>query len=229
MDAMSKLHHMILQAETLMKEEPAMEQRTPEWYEARLGKVTASRVADIIAKTKSGYSTSRANYMAELLSERLTGKQAESYQNSAMRWGIEAEPFARETYLEAMSIDNVVEVGLINHPTIENAGASPDGLVGEDGLVEIKCPNTSTHIDTLISHEIPAKYITQMQWQMACTDRQWCDFVSFDPRLSEELHIFVKRVERDDDMIIELEREVEKFLSELDEKIATLSKMYGEQ
>jgi putative phage-type endonuclease len=206
-----------------------MEQRTPEWYAARLGKVTASRVADIIAKTKSGYSTSRANYMAELVCERLTGKQAESYQNSAMLWGIEAEPFARETYLEAMSTESFVEVGLINHPTIENAGASPDGLVGEDGLVEIKCPNTSTHIDTLISQAIPAKYITQMQWQMACTGRQWCDFVSFDPRLPEELHIFVKRVDRDNEMIIELEREVEKFLSELDEKIATLSKMYGEQ
>jgi putative phage-type endonuclease len=206
-----------------------MEQRSPEWFAARLGRVTASRVADIMAKTKTGYSTSRTNYMAELICERLTNKQAESYQNSAMLWGIEAEPFARETYLEAVSTDCVVEVGFINHPTIDMAGASPDGLVGEDGLVEIKCPNTSTHIDTLIAQAIPAKYITQMQWQMACTGRKWCDFVSFDPRLTEELHIFVKRIDRDDQLIIELEREVEKFLSELDEKISNLNKMYGEK
>jgi hypothetical protein len=205
-----------------------MEQRSPEWYAARLGKVTASRVADIIAKTKSGYSTSRANYMAELVCERLTGKQGDFYQNAAMVWGTETEPMARSAY-EAHSGNLVTETGLILHTSIADAGASPDGLIDEDGLVEIKCPNTSTHIDTLLDEKVPSKYVTQIMWQMACTERKWCDFVSFDPRMPEHMQIFVKRVERDDDMIIELEREVEKFLSELDEKINKLSKLYNKE
>jgi putative phage-type endonuclease len=205
-----------------------MEQRSPEWYAARLGKVTASRVADIIAKTKSGYSTSRANYMAELVCERLTGKQGDFYQNAAMAWGTETEPMARSAY-EAHSGNLVTETGLVLHPSIADAGASPDGLIDEDGLVEIKCPNTSTHIDTLLDEKVPSKYVTQIMWQMACTERKWCDFVSFDPRMPEHMQIFVKRVERDDDMIIELEREVEKFLSELDEKINKLSKLYNKE
>jgi putative phage-type endonuclease len=205
-----------------------MEQRSPEWYAARLGKVTASRVADIIAKTKSGYSTSRANYMAELVCERLTGKQGDFYQNAAMVWGTETEPMARSAY-EAHSGNLVTETGLVLHPSITNAGASPDGLIDEDGLVEIKCPNTSTHIDTLLDEKVPSKYVTQIMWQMACTERKWCDFVSFDPRMPEHMQIFVKRVERDDDMIVELEREVEKFLSELDEKINKLSKLYDKE
>jgi putative phage-type endonuclease len=205
-----------------------MEQRSPEWYAARLGKVTASRVADIIAKTKSGYSTSRANYMAELVCERLTGKQGDFYQNAAMVWGTETEPMARSAY-EAHSGNLVTETGLVLHTSIADAGASPDGLIDEDGLVEIKCPNTSTHIDTLLDEKVPSKYVTQIMWQMACTERKWCDFVSFDPRMPEHMQIFVKRVERDDDMIVELEREVEKFLSELDEKINKLSKLYDKE
>jgi putative phage-type endonuclease len=205
-----------------------MEQRSPEWYAARLGKVTASRVADIIAKTKSGYSTSRANYMAELVCERLTGKQGDFYQNAAMVWGTETEPMARSAY-EAHSGNLVTETGLVLHPSIADAGASPDGLIDEDGLVEIKCPNTSTHIDTLLDEKTPSKYVTQIMWQMACTGRTWCDFVSFDPRMPEHMQLFVKHIERDDDMIIELEREVEKFLSELDEKINKLSKLYKKE
>ena len=205
-----------------------MEQRSPEWYAARLGKVTASRVADIIAKTKSGYSTSRANYMAELVCERLTGKQGDFYQNAAMVWGTETEPMARSAY-EAHSGNLVTETGLVLHPSIADAGASPDGLIDEDGLVEIKCPNTSTHIDTLLDEKVPSKYVTQIMWQMACTERKWCDFVSFDPRMPEHMQIFVKRIERDDDMIVELEHEVEKFLSELDEKINKLSKLYNKE
>jgi len=205
-----------------------MEQRSPEWHAARLGKVTASRVADIIAKTKSGYSASRANYMAELVCERLTGKQGDFYQNAAMVWGTETEPMARSAY-ESHSGNLVTETGLVLHPSIVDAGASPDGLIDEDGLVEIKCPNTSTHIDTLLDEKVPSKYVTQIMWQMACTERKWCDFVSFDPRMPEHMQIFVKRVERDDDMIIELEREVEKFLSELDEKINKLSKLYNKE
>jgi putative phage-type endonuclease len=205
-----------------------MEQRSPEWYAARLGRVTASRVADIIAKTKSGYSTSRANYMAELVCERLTGKQGDFYQNAAMVWGTETEPMARSAY-EAHSGNLVTETGLVLHPSITNAGASPDGLIDEDGLVEIKCPNTSTHIDTLLDEKVPSKYVTQIMWQMACTERKWCDFVSFDPRMPEHMQIFVKRIERDDDMIIELEREVEKFLVELEYKITTLDQLYKKE
>jgi putative phage-type endonuclease len=205
-----------------------MEQRSPEWYAARLGKVTASRVADIIAKTKSGYSTSRANYMAELVCERLTGKQGDFYQNAAMVWGTETEPMARSAY-EAHSGNLVTETGLVLHPSIANAGASPDGLIDEDGLVEIKCPNTSTHIDTLLDEKVPSKYVTQIMWQMACTERKWCDFVSYDPRMPDHMQIFVKRVERNDEMIAELEREVEKFLVELEYKITTLDQLYKKE
>ena len=205
-----------------------MEQRSPEWFTARLGKVTASRVADVIAKTKSGYSASRANYMAELVCERLTGRSGDFYQNAAMVWGTETEPMARSAY-EAHSGNLVTETGLVLHSSISDAAASPDGLIDEDGLVEIKCPNTSTHIDTLLDEKVPSKYVTQIMWQMACTGRKWCDFVSYDPRMPEHMQIFVKRVERDDDIIVELEREVEKFLSELDEKITTLTKLYNKE
>jgi putative phage-type endonuclease len=205
-----------------------MEQRSDEWFTARLGKVTASRVADIIAKTKSGYSTSRANYMAELVCERLTGKQGDSFSNAAMVWGTNTEPMARAAY-EALEGVLVEEVGFVSHPTIEMAGASPDGLVLEEGLVEIKCPNTATHIETLLGKSAPSKYVTQMQWQMACTGRKWCDFVSFDPRMPEEMQLFMARIERDDELIIELEREVEKFLSELEDKIVALETTYKKE
>jgi putative phage-type endonuclease len=205
-----------------------MEQRSAEWYAARLGKVTASRVADIIAKTKSGYSTSRANYMAELVCERLTGMQGESFSSAAMVWGTNTEPMARSAY-ESRMAELVEETGFVLHPTISMAGASPDGLIGDDGLVEIKCPNTATHIDTLLSDGAPSKYVTQMQWQMACTGRKWCDFVSFDPRMPEEMQMFVIRVERNDDVITELEREVEKFLVELEYKITQLTKTYKKE
>ncbi len=155
-----------------------MEQRTEEWFAARCGKVTASRVADIIAKTKTGASASRENYLAQLVCERLTGKPAESYSNSAMQWGTDTEPFARAAY-EARADILVTEVGFVDHPWIPLSGASPDGLASE-GMVEIKCPNTATHIETLLTKTVPAKYITQMMWQMACADRPWCDFVSFE-------------------------------------------------
>ena len=164
-----------------------IEQGTPEWFAQRLGKVTASRVADVIAKTKTGYSTSRENYMAQLVCERLTGTVAESFTNAAMAHGTETEPLARAAY-ESKADVLVDEVAMISHPTIENAGASPDGLVGDDGLVEIKCPNTATHIDTLLTQTVPGKYITLMQWQMATTGRKWCDFVSFEDRKSTRLN-----------------------------------------
>lgn len=199
-----------------------VEQGTPEWFAARLGNVTASRVADVIAKTKSGYSASRENYMAQLICERMTGTVAESYTNAAMQWGTETEPLARAAY-ESIADVLVDEVGYIAHPTIERAGASPDGLVGVFGLLEIKCPNTATHIDTLISEQVPTKYITQMQWQMSCTGRTWADFVSFDPRLPSGLQMFVKRVEFDAEYVAMLKEEVIKFLIELDAKISKLN------
>jgi len=199
-----------------------MEQRSPEWFAARLGKVTASKVADVIAKTKTGYSASRENYMAQLVCERMTGTQAESYNNAAMQWGTDQEPLARAAY-EAAADVLVDETGFVIHPTIAEAGASPDGLVGDDGLIEIKCPNTSTHIDTLLSEKVPSKYLTQMMWQMACTGRKWCDFVSFDPRMPEGLQIFIKRVYYHDSIVKGLESEVKEFLAELETKIVKLN------
>lgn len=205
-----------------------MEQRSPEWFAARLGKVTASRVADLMATTKTGYSASRANYMAELICERLTGEQAERYSNAAMQWGTETEPQASAAYAFLRDVD-VVECGLVLHPTIADFGASPDGLVGDDGLVEIKCPNTATHIETLLSEAVPAKYVTQMQVQMACTGRAWCDFVSFDPRLPGDLQLWVKRVQRDEAAIQNIEAETVKFLGELAAKVEALRSRYMQE
>jgi len=200
-------------------------QRTDDWFAARLGKVTASRVADVVAKTKTGYSASRANYMAELICERLTGRQGDNYQNAAMVWGTETEPKARAAY-EAETGSLVEGVGFVPHPTITMSGASPDGLVGEEGGVEIKCPNTATHIDTILSETIPGKYVTQMQWQMACTGRKWCDFISYDPRVPEKMQLWIKRVDRDDKYIEEMEKEVVAFLEELETKLGKLKEKY---
>jgi putative phage-type endonuclease len=200
-----------------------MEQRTEEWFAARCGKVTASRVADIIAKTKSGPSASRENYLAQLVCERLTGKPAESYSNSAMQHGTDTEPYARAAYEARMDL-LVTEVGFIDHPWIPMSGASPDGLANE-GMVEIKCPNTATHIDTLLSRTVPAKYITQMMWQMACADRPWCDFVSFDPRLPERHQLFIKRINYDPEMVNLLENSVIQFLGDVDLKIQQLESL----
>jgi len=189
-------------------------QGTPEWLADRLGKATASRIADIMAKTKSGPSTSRQNYAAELVAERLTGAGGDFYINAAMQRGTELEPLARDCYAFE-SGNEVVTVGLVAHPTIEMAGASPDGLVGDVGLVEIKCPGTAKHIATLTGGSIDGRYICQMQWQLACTGRQWCDFVSFDNRLPVEMQLATRRVNRDDAAIAEMEREVISFLAEV--------------
>lgn len=202
-----------------------IEQGTDEWKAVRLGKVTASRVADAIAKTKTGWGASRANYMAELIAERLTGVAAESYTNAAMQWGTEKEPDARAAY-EFRTDLSVEAVGFVDHPLIAMSGASPDGFVGPEGLVEIKCPNTATHLDTLLGQTIPAKYITQMRWQMVCTGRIWCDFVSYDPRLPESMRLFVQRVHSDAAAGLQLERDVREFLSELDAKVAALTDRY---
>lgn len=203
-------------------------QGSPEWFAARLGKVSASRIADLTAKTKSGYSASRANYAAELIAERLTGAKAEKFTNAAMLHGTEQEPVARTMY-EFMRDVTVTEVGVVLHDKIDMACASPDGLVGEDGLVEIKCPNTATHIETLRGGSIDGKYIKQMQWQMACTGRLWCDYVSFDPRMPGDMQVHIQRVPRDGVMIVDLEREVVAFLAEVDAAINDLVSKYRQR
>lgn len=205
-----------------------IEQGTPEWFDLRRGKVTASRVADVIAKTKSGWSAMRTNYMAELVAERLTGTTAESYSSPAMQWGSEKEPDARAAY-EFHHDATADLIGFVEHPKILMSGASPDGLIGNAGLLEIKCPNTATHIETLLGRAMPGKYDTQIQWQLACTDRQWCDFVSFDPRMPEHMRLFVARVERDDETIGELEKLVSDFLTEVDRKVFDLNRLYTPQ
>lgn len=190
-----------------------IEQGTPEWFAERCGKVTASRVADVVAKTKTGFGAGRANYMAQLVAERLTGTVAESFSSAAMQWGTDMEPEARETY-EFFNNVTVEPASFVPHYSIAETGASPDGYVGI-GLVEIKCPNTATHIETLLGGSVAGKYVTQIQWQLACTGRPWCDFVSFDPRMPEAMKLFVKRVHRDDIMIASLEADVTEFLNEL--------------
>lgn len=201
-----------------------IEQGSQEWYEARCGSLGASQVAQALARTKSGWGASRANVMAQLIVERLTGLPSEGYTSSAMQWGIDTEPQARAAY-EFLRDAEVVEVGLLRHPVIEGTHASPDGLVADEGLIEIKCPNSATHIDTLLSDKVPGNYWTQMQWQMACTGRKWCDFVSFDPRLPADLQLWVRRVERDDDAIESMERDVSDFLSELEMKLSSLQSL----
>jgi putative phage-type endonuclease len=202
-------------------------QGTEEWFQQRLGKVTASRISDVIAKTKTGVSTSRQNYLIQLVSERLTGKKTDSYTNQAMQDGTEREPIARKLY-ESKTNSIVTEVGFFDHPVIKNSGASPDGAVNSEeegkyaGLIEIKCPIETTHTNTLMSKSVPTKYIPQMQWQMACTNAKWVDFISFNPNFPDELQVFIKRLDRDDDYIAELETEVIKFLEEIEQTIIKL-------
>jgi putative phage-type endonuclease len=208
------------------------EQQTEQWFTDRLGKVTASRLADVLAKTKTGYSASRANYMTQLVLERITKTRAESYSNAAMQWGNEQEPFARAAY-EAHTGQMVEEVGFIQHPDIEDAGASPDGLVGDDGMVEIKCPSSSTALECWLIHAqggnpVDAKYYAQMQWQMRCADRSWCDYVVFDPRMPAKAQLFVFRVQRNAEFLRIAEDEVITFLTEVDIKVAALNQIIGE-
>jgi putative phage-type endonuclease len=203
-------------------------QGSPEWKALRCGRVTASRVADVVAKTKTGYSASRANYLAQLIAERLTGTSAETYSNAAMQHGTETEPEARAAYEFYQGV-TVEQIAFVPHPKIDQAGASPDGLVSDDGLVEIKCPNTATHLETLLGQAVPAKYADQMQFQMACTGRHWCDFVSYDPRMPEHMRLFIRRVPRDDKRINDLETEIASFLLEMAVKLSELNSIYGEK
>lgn len=199
-----------------------MEQRSEEWFKARLGKVTASRVADVLAKIKTGESASRRNYKIQLVSERLTGEKQETYINQAMQDGIDRELYARERYVQQFG--EVEEVGFIQHSTLE-AGASPDGLVGEDGIIEIKCPLGTTHTETLMTQEVPSKYIPQIQWQLRCTGRKWCDFISYNPMFPEHLQLFVKRVEADEQYQLMLEKEISDFLIEVQTVIDRLGEI----
>jgi putative phage-type endonuclease len=206
-----------------------IEQRTEEWFQQRLGKVTASRISDVIAKTKTGVSTSRQNYLVQLVSERLTGKKGDSFVNQAMLDGIERESSARELYMRTRGV-SVTEVGFFDHPIIKNSGASPDGAVNAEedgkyaGLIEIKCPIETTHTNALMNKSVPSKYIPQIQWQMASVSPnvKWCDFISYNPNFPDTMQLFVARVERDNDYIAELEAEVIKFLDEVDQTILKL-------
>jgi len=200
-------------------------QGSAEWHSIRLGRVTASRVADVIAKTKTGWGASRDNYLSELVVERLTGVASDGFTNEAMKWGVEKEPDARAAY-EFYRSASTEAVGFVVHPEIHMSGASPDGLVGDHGLIEIKCPSSKVHIETLLGGSVPGKYVTQMQWQMACTGRAWCDFVSFDPRMPEDMRLFVKRIERDPAMIADLEAAVSKFLEEVSATVSRLEQLY---
>ena len=182
-----------------------MEQRTDEWYSARIGKITASRIGGINAKPQKGNALN--NTLTELLSERLTGLPKDTKTNADMQWGIDCEPLARQAYGLA-TFQTVVETGLIDHPAIPMSGASPDGLVGKDGLIEIKCPTSPKHTNTLLTGQVPSEYMPQITWQLACTGRKWCDFVSYDPRQPEHLKIKIIRVNRDDVDIETLESDV---------------------
>jgi putative phage-type endonuclease len=203
-----------------------MDQRSDEWFNARLGKVTASCIYKVMAKLATGKpSADRTNYHAQLVTERLTGTAPDNFTNAAMQWGIDTEAQARAAYEFTQGL-GVMETGFHDHPSIAMSGASPDGLIGSDGLVEIKCPNSATHIATLTGAKIDRKYLLQMQWQMACTETLWCDFASFDPRLPLEMQLHVRRVERDDDLIAEIEAEVTAFLAEVDSTVADLRVRY---
>jgi putative phage-type endonuclease len=205
-----------------------IEQRSDDWFAARLGKVTASSLHKVLAKTKTGYGADRGNYMTQLVLERVTGNKADSFSSAAMQWGVDQEPFARAAYETTQGV-MVDETGFIQHPTIEMAGASPDGLVGDDGMVEIKCPESKTALECWLSdNPVESKYFAQMQWQMRCADRSWCDYVVFDPRMPAKAQLFVKRVERDDAWLETTEAEVIKFLAEVDAKVAALRKIIGE-
>jgi putative phage-type endonuclease len=200
-------------------------QGTPEWLALRCGKVTASRIGDMSAKTKSGPSASRAAYMGQLVAERLTGMVQESYQSQAMLNGIEREPEARAGYCYRNDM-TIEEVAFVNHPTIPMAGCSPDGLIGKDGLIEIKCPQVHTHIETLLTETIDGKYLKQMQFQMAVCNRAWCDYLSYHPHMPTQMRLWVKRVPRDDGIIAELESEVREFQRELEARVEKLRERY---
>ena len=204
-------------------------QGTEEWFAQRIGKVTASRINDVMATLKSGgEAATRKNYRAQLIAERLTGTKADSFTNAAMQWGTDNEPIARAMY-EIKTGSDVEQVGFVDHPSIAMTGASPDGRVGNKGMLEIKCPNTATHIEYLLAGVAPTEYHNQMLWQMECDGRDWCDFVSFDPRMPEAMQLFIVRFNKDEDKLSIIRAEVCKFLGEVDNVISRLTAITKEQ
>lgn len=204
-----------------------LEQGSREWLLARVGKCTGSRVSDAVWMLKSGGpSANRTNYQAELVTERLTGEPYPQYQTDDMRWGTETEPQARKAYTFETGYE-IEQVGFVPHPRTAMAGSSPDGrIVGKNGLVQFKCPKTATHIRTILTGKIDPDYMKQMQFEMACEGRDWCDYVSFDPRCSIPMRLYIVRVQRDEGMIAELEEGVSKFLQEVDEQVAKLVRRF---
>ena len=201
-------------------------QGSPEWLQARVGRVTASRIKDVCAQGKAGApSVTREAYMGELIAERLTGlSSGDTYTNADMQRGTELEPLARAAY-ETRTKQMVDEVGLVRHPRNEYFGASPDGVVGTDGLLEIKCPRTHVHISYLLAGKPPAAYLPQMAWQAFCCERAWVDFVSFDPKMPEALQLFIVRYVPELEYLKSLEQQANAFLEEMDAKIASLSRL----
>jgi len=191
---------------------PFPPQGTHEWLQARVGHCTASRFKDVMAKIKSGEAAARRDYRIELVTERLTGRSIEKWQSAAMRYGSETEALARMAY-EAHYGEKVVQVGFVPHPDITWCGASPDGLAGDDGAIEVKCPfNSSIHVETLLAAQMPEEHMPQVQGVMWVTARKWCDFISFDPRMPESLQLFIQRIYRDDVYIAHMEVSVKDFL-----------------
>ena len=199
-----------------------LEQGSDEWKQARLGHVTASNIAEVMSKGKgTGEAVGRYKYKVRLVAERLTMTAGESYTNAAMQWGIEQEQFACIAY-EAQKETFVDKIGFVLHPDIKWLGVSPDRIVGHDGLIEVKCPNTTTHLDYLFDNKVPAEYYKQIQCQLWVTGRQWCDFVSYDPRLPKRNQLLIVRTERDEKLIAEMKTETEKFLAEVETLIIKL-------
>lgn len=202
-----------------------VEQRSEDWFTARCGSLGASQVAEALSRTKSGYSATRANLRLKLMLERLTGKQTVGFKSAAMQHGIDTEDEARIAYSFDQNV-SVTETGLVRHSIIPWTHCSPDGLVGEDGLVEIKCRQPAGHLETLKSGEIPPEYITQMNWQLACMpERQWVDYVCYNPDFPDDLKLFVKRHFRNDEQILELEKSVCEFLAEVEDDLAAVNSL----
>ena len=200
-----------------------LEQGTEEWKMARLGHVSASNLDAVMAKVKTGEAKTRLDYKIRVATEQITNAIQDSYSNQYMEWGIEQEPFARMAY-EARAEAFVEKTGFWKHPDIKWFGCSPDGLVGDDGLIEIKCPKSTTHVKYLLDNKLPEDYYWQVHGQMLVTGRKWVDFISFDPRMPEHKQLFITRVNRDEEIMAQLKVAVIGFLSEVDEMIQKILK-----
>jgi predicted phage-related endonuclease len=203
-----------------------MLQGTDEWRQARCGSIGSSDAPKVVRKTKTGYSADRANLLASKVLERLTDIPVEIPKTFAMAQGTAREPLARLTYALVKGVE-VAEIDIVLHPRIKGAHASPDGLIGADGLVELKCPQPPAHLDTILNQTIGNDYLVQIQWQLACTGRAWCDYVSYNPDFPTGMHFWVRRIQRDAAMIRELEGEISKFIKEIDRKVEELSRCYA--